>query len=317
MTDAHLVLGHIIPDRPLGGLPRLDERLAQEAVGRVAERLGLTVEEAAFGIIDVADAAMERAIRVISVEQGYDPRRFSLLPFGGAGPLHAVSIARRLGIVRVVVPPLAGILSAFGLLASEIGHDYSRSVVRPLRSLAPERIGEIVEGLCDDGVRALASEGIKREEIRFAVSCDLRYLGQSHELNVPFPEGTDRKRIDRNALSSLARGFHAAHRAAFGHSSENEEVELVTLRVRASGPPVKLDLRWRGDGSRSAIGEAPVWFEGDRPVSTPIRLRRGGLAPGEEFAGPLVLVGDDSTLLVPPGVGGVCDRYGNAVLEVR
>jgi len=315
VTDAHVVLGHILPEEPLGGLPRLDEGGAREAVVRLASALGMTVEEAAFGILDVADAAMERAIRVISVERGYDPRLFSLLPFGGAGPLHAVSIARRLGIPRIVVPPLAGILSAFGLLASEVGHDYSRSVVRPLGSLSVERLRAAFIELCFEGRRALADEGVRPEEVRFSLSADLRYHGQSHELNVPLPEGTDPAGLDEEGLSSLSRAFHAAHRSAFGHSSPEGDIELVTLRVRASGPPVSIDLRWEG-GSGSPIGEKEVWFDRDRPVTTAVR-RRGDLSPGETFIGPLILVGEDSTLIVPPGVEGRCDRYGNAILEVR
>jgi len=315
VTDAHLVLGHILSEEPLGGLPRLDERGAREAVGKLAGALGLTIEQAAFGILDVADAAMERAIRVISVERGYDPRLFSLLPFGGAGPLHAVSIAQRLGIPRVVIPPLAGILSAFGLLlASEVGHDYSRSIVRPLGSLSPGLVREILIRLCAEGERALASEGVREDEVRFTLSADLRYTGQSHELNVLFPP--DPAGIDEDALSSLSHPFHAAHRSAFGHSSVREQVELVTLRVRASGPPVSIDLRWKNEGPRSPIAETPVWFDRDGPVLTDVR-RRSGLAPGERFAGPLMLVGEDSTLIIPPGVEGRCDRYGNAILEVR
>ena len=316
VTDAHVVLGHILPDEPLGGLPRLDERGAREAVGKLAGRLGLSVEETAFGILDVADAAMERAIRVISVERGYDPRLFSLLPFGGAGPLHAVSIARRLGIPRIVVPPLAGILSAFGLLASEVGHDYSQSVVRPLEGVHAELVREVAGKLCEKGKRDLEMEGIGPDRVRFSISADLRYSGQSHELNVPFPEGIRASGIDRDALSSLASSFHSAHHRAFGHSSPEEEVELVTLRVRASGPPASIDLRWDRGRSGARIAERPVWFDPDRPVATAVR-RRGDLSPGEGFVGPLILVGDDSTLVVPPGVEGRCDRFGNAILEVR
>ena len=315
VTDAHLVLGRIVPDRSLGGLPPLDRRAAREAVGRLAGRLGLTVEETALGIIEVADAAMERAIRVISVERGHDPRGFVLLPFGGAGPLHGVGIARRLGIGRVVVPPLAGILSAFGLLASEVGHDYSRSIVRPLDDVRSDLVREILAELCEKGVRDLESEGIGPERVRLSLSADMRYAGQSHELNVPFPPGTDPERIDGRALSSIAPAFHAAHQAAFGHAASGEEVELVTLRVRASGPAEPIDLRWEPGRSSSPIGRVPVWFDRDRPTPTDVRSR-GGLAPDERIVGPLILVGEDSTLLVPPGTNGRCDRYGNVILEV-
>jgi len=316
VTDAHLVLGHILPDLPLGGLSLLDREAARDALGGLARELGLSVEEAAFGIIEVADAAMERAIRVISVERGYDPRGFTLLPFGGAGPLHAVSIARRLGIRRVVIPPLAGILSAFGLLATEVGHDYSQSLVRVLGSLPPERTRKILSGLCAEGRRELTSEGIGKEEIRFSLSADLRYAGQAHELNIPFPLVTDPAKIDRDALVSLASSFHAAHHHAFGHSSPQEKVELVTLRVRAIGPPASIDLRREPSGSSTPIAQIPVWFDRSGSVPTEVRRRRG-LSPGEAFVGPLLLVGEDSTLIVPPRVEGRSDRYGNVILEVN
>ena len=155
VTDAHVVLGHLLPDFAIGGLPFLDVEAARRAVGTIAEPLSLSIEAAAEGILEIADAAMERAIRVISIERGHDPRDYALLAFGGAGPLHAASIARRLSIPRVLVPATAGVLSALGLLTSEIGYDTSRSVVRRLSSLRAADVRGVVKELEDQGADVL------------------------------------------------------------------------------------------------------------------------------------------------------------------
>jgi len=309
VTDAHVLLGHLPANRPLGGLKALDVGAAGRAVRTVAEPLGLDVEDAAEGILEIADAAMERAIRVISVERGHDPRDYALLAFGGAGPLHAAEIARRLSIPRVLIPATAGVLSAFGLLASEVGTDTSRSVVRPLEALDEDGVGSMVDALIAQGVNILRGQGFDPSRIRHVVTADLRYAGQSHELNVPFAH-------ERGAgFDALVGAFHREHETRFGHCDPNEAVELVTLRVRSVGPPALSDVpavRAEAPGDERAV---TARFAGHGRVEARL-LARSGLAAGDSVRGPAIVVGDDATLLVPPDVTGHCDRIGTILLEV-
>ncbi len=313
VTDAHLVLGHLVPDLPLGGIPDLDLAEARRAVERdVARPLGLSIETAARGVLEVADAAMERAIRVVTVERGRDPRDYCLVAFGGAGPLHGASIARRLGIRRVLVPRAAGVLSAYGLLVAEVGHDHSRGLVSRLDRLRDERLDETVRELANRGREALAAEGVVPAEMRFLVSADLRYAGQAHELTVPITWEGERSQPDE-----LPARFEAAHAARFGHVSAGEPIELVAVRVRAEGPAL-------ADPSRMSVRPAPAREAGRRHSSGARREEsqvgrvapREAFASGAEFRGPLSIVGDDATVLVPAYARGSCDRFGNILLEV-
>lgn len=312
VTDAHLALGRLDAERPLGSLGCLDRDAAWRAIQRaIATPLGTSVERASFGILEVADAAMERAIRVMTVERGRDPRDYVLVAFGGAGPLHAASIARRLGIRRVVVPALAGVLSAFGLLVAETGHDESRSVMRKLGELTGEELTRHVLEISELGRRALAEEGIPEQAVAVRVSADVRYVGQSHEVHVDLAVG--RSGADPVALRDA---FDAAHERRFGHASREREAELVTLHVRASAP------RARCAASRlprpSPFRERPsldVWFDESGRTRTAV-IERGELAVGDRLRGPLLLVGDDATVVLPPGVEARVDEWQNLVLEV-
>jgi N-methylhydantoinase A len=314
VTDAHLVLGHLVADQALGGLPPLDALAARRAISEdVGERLGLSAERAALGILEVADAAMERAIRVVTVEKGRDPRGYVLLAFGGAGPLHGASIGRRLGIPRVVVPWTAGVLSAFGLVVAETGHDVSQSVVTRFDRLDAAQVGRTVGALRARGTAALRAEGIREDEMQFLLSADVRYVGQAHELTVPLET-----RGDEVDLVALRRAFEEAHVARYGHGSPSEEAELVTLRLRAQGPPL-----FRAGKVRSASQEKgdvvdrphDAWFDAAGPTRGRLQSR-SAMVPGDRFRGPLVVVGEDSTILVPPDARGFCDAEGHMILEV-
>ena len=312
VTDAHAVLGHLPADRPLGGLDPLDVDAARRVIDAIAGALGLSTEEAAEGMLEIADAAMERAIRVISIERGHDPREYALLAFGGAGPLHAVSIARRLSIPRVLVPATAGVLSALGLLVSEVGYDTSRSVVRRLAALGEDELGDAIRDLCVQGDDVLCGQGFDRSKVRHAVSADLRYAGQSHELTVSFPGSGD----GGWSVGDLAAAFHAEHEVRFGHCDSSEDVELVTLRARAIGAAALVDVPGV-DGDRTHAVERTVEarFAGQGCVATRV-VSRAALTEGSGVEGPAIVVGDDATLLVPPGVVGRCDRVGTIELEV-
>lgn len=314
VSDAHTVLGHLLPEMPLGGSLTLDVGKARAAIQSVAEPLSLSIEATAQGILDVADAAMERAVRVISVERGYDPRGFSLLAFGGAGPLHAVSIARRLSIPRVIVPAAAGVLSAMGLLTCDVGRDYGRSILRSISDLTPESLMAGLRELEARGLSELRAEGIDDEALRREISADLRYQGQSHELNVRInpKEGFDLCAAD---VETWVESFHDEHESRFGHASRDEGVELVALRLRMTAPPAFSQPRVQFDGPLLEQREMPVWFDATGPVSTHV-LDRRGLANGAVIAGPAILWGADATVVVPPGVEGTCDDMGTIVLEV-
>ena len=314
VTDAHLVLGHLVADQSLGGLPPLDALAARRAISEdVGQRLGLSVERASLGILEVADAAMERAIRVVTVERGRDPRDYVLLAFGGAGPLHGASIARRVGIRRVVVPWTAGVLSAFGLVVAETGHDVSQSVVTRFDKLDAAKVGGTVDALRARGTATLRAEGIREDEMQFLLSADVRYVGQAHELTVPLET-----RGDEVDLVALRRAFEEAHVARYGHGSPSEEAELITLRLRAQGPPLFRAGKVRaGAQEKGDVVDRPhdVWFDAAGPTHGRLRSR-SAMVPGDSFRSPLVVVGVDATILVPPDTRGRCDADGHMILEV-
>ena len=315
VSDAHAVLGHLLPAFPLGGLPTIDVNRARSAVERIATALSISIEQAAWGILEVADAAMERAVRVMSVERGRDPRGFSLLAFGGAGPLHAVSIARRLSIPRIIVPATAGVLSAMGLLTCEIGRDYGRSVLQTVRDLGGDDVSAVLAELEGRGLRELATENLGGSNLRYEVSGDLRYGGQSHELNVRLSSDGG-IHVTQRDLDAWTEAFHREHEIRFGHASRDEAVELVTLRLRMTAAP---SLTYGGvtEGAQSvrAPTRTSVWFSADEPTPDVQVIDRRGLTDGTTICGPAILWGPDATVLVPDGVEGWCDALGTVVLE--
>lgn len=311
VTDAHLVLGHLLPQFPLGGLPALDLEAARTAVRRIADPLGLAVEEAALGILAVADAAMERAIRVISVERGHDPRGFALVAFGGAGPLHAVPLARRLGIPRVLILPTAGVLSALGLLLAEVGHEASQGLVRPLRSLSMAELAELLARLRERAEGELIGHGGSEEGLRFATVAALRYAGQAHELDIPVPEGG----MGPQWVAELEKAFHEAHEQRYGHAAPGEEIELVAVRVRASVPAPAANLRPTFPPAPELPTTGGAWFDRSGPVAARL-VSRADLGPGAGIVGPAIVLGPDATALLPPGSAGAVDEHGTLIVEV-
>jgi len=322
VTDAHLVLGHLLPSYPVGELDHLNIATARTAVQKVANPLGMTIEEAALGILKIANAAMERAIRVISIERGYDPREFSLLAFGGAGPLHAVSIARQLAIPRVIVPAVAGVLSAFGLVTAEVGHDLSQGVVRPLHECKATMIEGILSQLCERGQAELIAEGVEKETIHFHVSADLRYLGQAHELNVSLsdvgPKDAQPWAIHTAFMKQIVSAFHTEHSRRYGHAANEEPIELVALRVRAVGPPTRVTLRgiFKGEEEKWETTTINAWFTEEGPVEARV-VHRSDLLPESDLVGPTIMLGKDATTLIPPETSGRIDKYGNLILEIQ
>jgi N-methylhydantoinase A len=310
VTDAHLLLGRIDPGAFFER--SADEATVREAVReRLAEPLDLTVTEAAQGILDVANANMERALRVVSVERGHDPRDFSLVAYGGAGPLHAAELAAELDVPRVVVPRSAGVLSALGLLISDEVYEDGVSAVRPWSEVGPDDLTERFESLAADRRERLADEGYPPERRRFERAVDLRYRGQSFDLRVPLPDGP----LDDDALRAAAARFHERHERRYGHASPDEPVELVTIRLRSRGvvDPPELTIERDGTTEPAPRTTRTTSFDGDRHES-PV-YDRSTLGPGADVDGPAVIEGIESTAVVPPGAQATVDDLGNVVIE--
>ncbi len=298
VTDANLALGRLDTESFLGGSVALDrERMMhwmEKTRGPVA-----TVEAFAAGILQVIETSMAKAIRVISVERGYDPRDFTLVAFGGGGPVHACSLAHMLRVPRVLVPMLPGALSAVGILLADTMREYSRTVMQPLGASLEDVFVEM-EGL---GAEEFRAEGLTGESYR---SVDLRYQGQGYELNVPFGAG-------------MAEQFHALHQRRYGFSNEARAIEVVNVRVRmvhAAEPFEALRQPVReGDGSHALIETRQVYFDGEFQAARV--YDREKLRPGDTFAGPAIVSEYSSATVLPPGDVLRVDELGNLVIEVH
>lgn len=314
ITDAHLLLGRLDPARFLSDHLEADVDDVRRGVEReIADPLGMTVEEAAQGILDVADANMERALRVVSVERGYDPRDFAIVAFGGAGPLHATQLAEALDIPRVVVPRTAGVLSALGLLISDILYDYSVSRVRSWDDVTPETLRDSFADFRERGRSRLDDEELDPEQMVFERTVDLRYEGQSFELSVPVPEGE----LTEETLETVVERFHDRHRHRYGHAYTDEPIELVTIRLRARGIVDTPDLRpaeTAGTVEDARRERRQVMFDGEF-VETDV-YERESLPTESSFEGAAIVEGQGSTLVVRPGQRGRIDEYGSIIVEV-
>jgi N-methylhydantoinase A len=304
VTDANLVLGRLSAEHFLGGEMPLDTARAHRALTKLGKEMQLTTEQVALGIVAVANAHMERALRVISVERGHDPRRFTLLSFGGAGGLHATDLARGLGIPRVLVPPLASTLSAFGMLAADVIKDYTRTVMLPGSTPISNLLVEL-QALSSRGYDEIRSENVPEERIHIDQFLDMRYCGQSYELIIPFSD-------------SVYSDFHLLHEQQYGYANISAPVEVVNIRIRATGkgnPPPILPHRIQGSDPTSAFLETRrVIFTGG-PIETPF-FRAESLKPGNFIKGPAVIIRSDTTILI--GVSDQCeiDKYENVIIEV-
>ena len=317
VTDAHLALGRIDPERFLGGPEvsgwRLDAGRAQRFLQKFLRGApGLrSVEALAAGIVAVANATMERAIRVISVERGHDPREFTLVAFGGAGGLHACELAAALGIPRVLVPKFPGALSALGILGSDVLKDYSRTVLLGVERRAMQALLARLESefrALERAARAeLRREGFAPARQRLLRQLDLRYHGQAYELTLPFSR-------------EFVRAFHRAHRQRYGYADPARPLEVVNVRLRAVGVTekprfVRHALTGATPPASARVKRAPVYFNGRR-LATDFYLRER-LRPGNRFAGPAVVPEYSATTVLPPGWRARVDFYENLVLEPR
>ena len=297
VTDASIVLGLLDPGYFVGGSMKLDASLARKAIEeRVAVPLGLSVEAAALGIHRIANAHMADGIRLVSINRGYDPREFVLVPLGGAGGLHAVPLALELSINRVLVPRFPGVLAAAGLLAAPIEHEVSGAFLTPI---ADARVAELADALAALDRRAATLmqaervDGLRRERLALA---DVGYMGQSHYIEVPIDLAAG------DALASLYRAFEAAHQKLNGHKT-GALAKIVNLRVvhRAHRPPVSVGAKPPVTKGRSLKGRRSVLFPGETVRLETALHDRARLAEGEQLTGPAIIEQTDSTTLLPPG----------------
>lgn len=300
VTDANLTLGRLDPDLFLGGAVRLEDARTLETMQATRGPLS-SVEQFAAGIVLLAETAMEKAVRVISIERGYDPRDFTLVSFGGAGPLHACAMARSLQIPRVMVPRLPGALSAVGILLADTVRDYSRTVMLPVHEEA--RLAAQLSELADRAMQELRAQGLLGES---AQSVDLRYAGQGYELNVPYG-------------ATHLQDFHALHLKRYGYSNTDTPVEVVNVRVRVTvrNAPVELPQSTciPGNGSQAVLKKRQIYFGGAWHSSTV--YQREQLRSGDRFTGPALIAEYSSTTVVPPGCVTQVDTFGNLVIEVH
>ena len=316
VTDANLVLGRLLPEQFLGGRLSLDRERAEGLISGLAKLIGLSAREAALGIIRVVNANMERAIRAISLERGYDPRAFTLVPFGGAGPMHSCELARELGIPRVLVPARPGILSALGVAIADVVKDYSRTVMLRGDDLTRDRIEEEFHGMELLAREELRGEGLPAGRMNARRFLDVRYVGQSFELTIDHPSPSRSQETGR-MRRAISDSFHRAHLQRFGYSDRGEPVEVVNLRVKLEleleKPTANPEPDAGPDPSPALSGEAEVVF----PVgarSTPL-YQRDRLHTGNHIIGPAIILQMDTTIVVPPEWAGAVDPLGNLVLE--
>ena len=308
VTDCNLVLGYLDPGGLTGGTMRLDLASARDAIERdLAVPLGLSVEEAAHGMLRLASATMMRAIRAVSVERGRDPRQFAMLAFGGNGPLFAAGIAAELGISRIIIPPLPGVFSAFGLLVADAEHHARQSIRVRLDVADPERINDIVAGLTEAGGQRLHRDGFSADRQVFQRGASARYVGQSSEIEVALPDGTITPEL-------IAAAFAEEHERTYGfRAPEGEAVELMGLSVMARGLPERPRLPDRIAPFAQAVPAARrAWFAGEGWVETPVVDRVGLIGT---VAGPVIVQEYDATCLVPRGMTARVDDFGNILVE--
>jgi N-methylhydantoinase A len=297
VTDANLILGYLDQGSLLGGRMSIDIDAATKAFdAHVGQTLGLKPTEAAAAVIEIVNNAMAEALRIVSVERGHDPREFGLIAFGGAGPLHAAALAEELDIPEVIIPPIPGGFSALGLVGANIRRDYSRTLYASLEKVSIDQLEAVWSEMEKDAHDMLQQAGIDAHNREFSRAAGLRYARQAYELNV----ATSDTKVSVGTLAGLARDFHSKHQLTYGHHNPSEPVQLVTLRLTATGklPSLKL-TQLSTDGGNSLKGHRKAWFRSTGHVDCEVH-DRGRISHEGIVMGPAVIESFDSTIVVPP-----------------
>ncbi len=308
VSDANAVLGRLDPDHFLGGSMTLDLTGAQSAINSLATDMQLRIEAAAAGIINIANVSIDRAVRRVSVARGYDPRGFTLLAFGGAGPLHACEVAARLDIPRVLIPRYPGVLCAFGLLVADVALDYSRSVLGLYSKDSPAKLDALLADMLVQAKAELAQEGIAEPDMIFRPTIDMRYQGQAYELSVPLQSTS-------NNQSSLVDLFHNLHEQTYGHALRDRAVEVVNLRLQAIGIVEKPELQAEQATESTSPDSAFLGIKTSATGENMALYERDRLPIGATFDGPSLTFQFDSTVYIASGWRAIVDGYRNLILE--
>ncbi|MEE2654913.1 MAG: hydantoinase/oxoprolinase family protein [Pseudomonadota bacterium] len=321
VTDADIVLGYLNPNYFLGGSQNLDIVASEGALEeKVAKPLGMNVREAAAGIRRIVDLRMADEVKVFGAKRGVDPQDFCLLPFGGAGAVHAASVAEELGIVRIFVPPRPGAFSALGLLCTDIVHDYVRSELRPMELVTPEHAEEVFKALEARGTVELEQEGITPDGAYFDRELDVRYTGQGYELRVSLDGLAQSGGLSIEDLNTARERFDDRHAQIHGHAAKDRAVEIVSYRVRLRvavpkyEPVVSSEVKEKSAPSGSVKGMRMVYFNAGEATETTL-YERDQLPIGVKIEGPAIVEQFDSTIVIPPSWVGNIDGYGNLILS--
>ena len=305
VTDANLFLGRLDPTYFLGGQMELDEDAAQSALASLAGELGVEHATLAEGVLQVINASMADAMRTITVKQGIDPREYSLVAFGGAGPMHAAWLAEELEIGEIIIPCSPGTFSAWGMLQTDMRHDLVRIFFQALADSTADELVAIYAELEREGRELLHDQRVAAEDHYFARSADMRYVGQEYSVNVAIGSDVD--------LDEIAASFHDGHGVRYGHSTPDAPVEFVNLRVAALGRVERKAIAFETpEAGEALLGRRDVIFDGaahDTPA-----LRRDRLEIGARQSGPLVIEEETATTVVPPGCAAEVDRLGSLVI---
>ncbi len=313
VTDANLTLGYLDPGALLAGRLAIRADKAEAAITeRLAGPLKLDVDATAAAVVSIVNNAMAEALRIVSVERGHDAREFSLVAFGGAGPMHAAELASELGVREIIIPPIPGGFSALGLVATDLKRDYVKTFYAPLTGIDPADINAVYQGMEESARDMLRATDIPESRWVFERAADLRYLRQAYELTVPAPADA----VTPETLDALANGFHEKHRQTYGHENRNEIVQMVNLRLTAIGRLEGLDLRQTSatGGGSSMTGSRKVWFKGASRIDCAIH-DRDKMNAGAEAPGPAVIQAVDTTIVVPPGWTARADDNGYIIME--
>jgi len=318
VTDANLVLGRLSPERFLGGQMQLDSDAACRAIEtRIAAPLGISVQQAAEGILRIAATKMSYAVKGVSTERGLDAASFTLIAYGGAGPLHASAVAREIGMKHLIIPRAPGHFCAFGMLHSDLRYDYVRTSFKKLEEAHPAEIMEQLDALAGQGRKALATGGVAPSSVLVAYSADMRYVGQEHSVTVELDEASLRAE-DKAAIKAR---FDQVHQQRYGTCAPDEPVEIVTLRAATTGimpkPPMARIARAPSEAADAAcIAERGVYFSEDQPrMPTPV-YRRDMLLAGHRIVGPALIEEHASTTVLFPEDALAVDEYGNLHIEL-